>query len=90
MRGWAGYADAHIQADPYFARLRHRNVHFYDDTAGISPVFHVKPQALQQFNLDPSVFFDLEEVDDLIEYEEGDGGYEGVVIADNDKEDDDF
>lgn len=83
MRGWAGFTDAHIQADPHFDRLRLRNVHFYDEAATLSPIFHVKPDALQKHNLiDVSDLFDLDDLDDLVDYDQGDGGYEGVVIAD--------
>lgn len=92
LRGWAGLTDVHLQADPHFAQLRLANVHFYDQTAALTPIFHVKPDALQKHNLaDVSDLFDLDDVDQLIEYEEGDGGYEGVVLPDEDevKEDDD-
>lgn len=92
LRGWASFTDVHIQADAHFARLRHRKVHFYDDAATLLPVFHVKADALQKHNLiEVADLFDLEDADDLIEYEEGDGGYEGVVLPDDDdaKADDD-
>lgn len=93
LRGWAGLTDAHIQADPHFAQLRLANVHFYDQTAALSPIFHVKSDALQKHKLaDVSDLFDLDEVDQLIDYEEGDGGYEGVVLPEEDevKEDDEY
>lgn len=85
MRGWAGFSAVHIEADPHFALLRDLNVHFYDATAKLNPVFFVKPDVLLQHNLvDVSDLFDLEDAGDLIKYEEGDGGYEGVVLADED------
>ncbi len=94
LRGWAALTDAHIQADPHFAQLRLANVHFYDQTACITPIFHVKPAALQKHHLaEVSELFDLEDVDQFIDYEEGDGGYEGVVLPDESEvkeEEDDY
>ena len=96
IRGWGGFTDGHVVADAHFARLKHRDIHFYDTSATLPPIFHVKPDALQKHNLDDvSDLFDLVDVDEMIEYEEGDGGYEGVVFpeaAEESKaeEDDDY
>lgn len=91
MRGWGGFSDSHIRSDPHFEVLRHANVHFYDTTATITPVFHVKAAALKARDVaNETEFFDLGDIDDFdsfIEYEEGDGGYEGVVIPDDEAED---
>jgi Reverse transcriptase (RNA-dependent DNA polymerase) len=92
MRGWGGFSDAHIKADPYFNVLHLANVHFYDPTATVTPVFHVKTAALKAHDVaNETEFFALEEIDDIdhcIEYEEGDGGYEGVVVPDHEIEGD--
>jgi hypothetical protein len=92
IRGWGGFSDTHIKADPYFEILRQANVHFYDTTAAIAPVFHVKTAALQAFDVaNETEFFDLDDIsdfDDFIEYEGDDGGYEGVVVPE--AEDDDI
>ena len=86
LRGWAGFTHAHIVGDQHFARLRNLDIHFYDDTATLSPIFKVKVNALKQHNLTSvSKLFDLEDAGDLIDYEEGDGGYEGVVLPDEDE-----
>lgn len=92
MRGWGGFSDAHIRADPHFEILRFANTHFYDVAASVTPMFHVKAAALKTHNVESeSAFFDLEGIedfDDFVEYEEGDGGYEGVVIPDDEAKDD--
>ena len=81
VRGWAGFTDSHIKADPHFDLLREKNVRFYDPNATLTPVFHVKPSALKNHDLfDLADLFDTDDIDDLIEFDEGDGGYEGVVI----------
>lgn len=84
LRGWGGFSDAHIQADPNFESLRAKDVHFYDDSATMSPMFHPKANALADHNLvDWSSLFDLENADELIDYDQGDGGYEGVIFTDD-------
>ena len=88
MRSWGGFNDAHIKEDPHFEILRQAGVHFYDVTAKVTSAFHVKTSALQSYNVaSEAEFFDLDDIenfDDLVEYEEGDGGYEGVVVPDGD------
>lgn len=82
LRGWGGFSDTHIQADPHFELLRAKDIHFYDDSAKMSPIFHPKANALADHNLvDWSSLFDLENADELIDYEQGDGGYEGVIFT---------
>ncbi|NMM37048.1 MAG: hypothetical protein HHJ09_05965 [Glaciimonas sp.] len=86
VRGWAGFTDTHIQADSHFNALRVLGVRFYDQAATLKPIFHVKSivgKNRKEFDL--STLFDLDEVDDFIEFDESDGGYEGVVIPDDDK-----
>lgn len=84
IRGWCGFSDAHIRANPYFEILRQANVHFYDTASTVAPVFHVKAAAMIAHEVtNEAEFFNLVNIDDfdnLVEYEEGDGGYEGVVI----------
>lgn len=87
IRGWGGFSDAHIVADAHFARLKHRGIHFYDTSATLPPIFQIKADALQKHNLiDVSDLFDLVDVDEMLEYEEGDGGYEGVVFPEVEEE----
>lgn len=89
MRGWGGFTQAHILADPHFDLLRVKNIHFYDNAAKLSPVFHVKPEALEFKSLfDISAFFDLADADDFIEFDDGESGYDDASIAD--KVDDDI
>ena len=87
VRGWAGFSAAHIKANPYFEVLRHANVRFYDPTAKIAAIFQVKSVAMKAHHVETAAeLFDLDEIedfDDLVEYEEGDGGYEGVVMPDS-------
>lgn len=90
LRGWGGFSDSHIRADPYFEVLRQANVHFYDASTTINPIFHVKAAALKSRDVaSETEFFDLDDIDDFdnfIEYEEGDGGYEGIVVPDKNDE----
>lgn len=91
-RRWGGFADSHIRADPHFEVLRLANVHFYDTAATVTPVFHVKAAALTAHDVANEIeFFDLDGIDDFnhfIDYEEGDGGYEGVVVPEDETEGD--
>lgn len=84
LRGWGGFSDTHIQSDPHFELLRAKDIHFYDNSVTMSPMFHPKANALADHNLiDWSSLFDLENADELIDYDQGDGGYEGVIFADD-------
>jgi len=83
MRGWAGFTDAHIQSDAHFALLRSKKVYFYDIGARLVPMFHAKQEVLQQRALPRFAdIFDLEDADELIEFDDGDGGYDGAVLPD--------
>lgn len=65
IRGWGGFSDSHIRADPHFEVLRHANVHFYDTAATISPLFQVKVEALKAHDVANEIeFFDLDDIDD--------------------------
>jgi hypothetical protein len=83
VRGWGGFTDQHITADPHFALLHAKNIRFYNLDTKLTPIFHAKPEAMRQRNMaDFSEFFDLDNADELIEFDESDGGYEGVVLGD--------
>lgn len=85
IRGWSGFASAHISADPHFERLLALNVHFYDTNAILPPLFKVKPDALSKRQLSEIYqLFDLEDIEDYLDYEGGDGSYEGVVFSNDD------
>lgn len=82
IRHWGGFTDSHIKSDPHFALLLAKGVHFYDANASLAPLFQVKPEArAQRIDLALSAFFDLEDVDELLDFEDGDEGYEGVVVV---------
>lgn len=85
VRGWGGLSDAHVQADPYFELLRQRNVRFYEIGASVSPLFSVKPDAVQRFQAasEAGVFDhdEIEDFDDLVDFDDDEGGYEGAVLA---------
>ncbi|MBC8726110.1 RNA-directed DNA polymerase [Paraburkholderia sp. 31.1] len=82
VRGWGGFANAHITADPHFERLLALNVHFYDTGAVLPPLFKLKHGALVGKRFSNIVdLFELEDVEDYLDYEEGDGSYEGVVFS---------
>ncbi len=92
LRGWGTFSDTHIRNDPHFEVLRQADVHFYDRTATLASVFHVKPTALRAHRVGSEAeFFELasiEDFDNLIEYEESDGSYEGIVVPDDDEDED--
>lgn len=86
IRGWGGLTDTHILADPHFSMLHNDNIHFYDDAAHSKPLFHPHAFALERHAIED--FFDLDDADEMLEYDDEDGGYEGVVVkdeADDDK-----
>jgi hypothetical protein len=90
IRGWSGFASAHISADPYFERLLALNVHFYDTNAILPPLFKLKPDALSKRQLSEiSQLFDLEDIEDYLDYEDGDGSYEGIIFSNDDNADPD-
>ncbi|UUC49149.1 RNA-directed DNA polymerase [Pseudomonas citronellolis] len=78
LRRWGNLADGHIVTDPHFGILHAHNVHFYDDTAQSKPLFHPRAFALENHDLDD--IFDRDDADEMLEYDDGDGGYEGVVV----------
>jgi hypothetical protein len=83
IRRWAGLVDAHVAADPHFALLRRKNVHFYDEAATLRPMFHVSQEAMQEQEISNiGDVFDLENVDDFVEFESDDGLYGEVEKAD--------
>lgn len=92
LRGWAGFADAHILTDPHFARLHARG-----STSTIlarSSLFcstsKMGRSKLEELQVETkSAFFDLDEADEYLDFEEGDGGYEGVVASESDDNDED-
>lgn len=80
LRGWSGFSNGHILADDHFSELHSLDVHFYDNSATIKPMFHPNAHALAQNNLtNIADLFDLEDAQDYLDYDQGDGGYEGVV-----------
>lgn len=85
VRGWGGLTDAHVRADPYFELLRQKDVRFYDSGASVSPLFSVKPDAVQRFQASSEAgVFDhneIEDFDELVDFDDDEGGYEGIVSA---------
>jgi hypothetical protein len=83
-RGWANFTETHILADKYFNLFKAQGINFYNPNATLQPIFHVKTSALEIHNIyEIADLFDKEDIDDLIEYEESDGGYEGVIFENN-------
>ena len=80
IRGWGGLSDRHITANPHFSILARLGVRFYDEAARIKPFFQIRVE-------DQDNGFDWDNIEDLeeyVEFEDGDGGYEGVVVHDDD------
>lgn len=85
IRGWGGFTSTHILANTHFEKLHALDVHFYDPSASSKLLFNLKPGTLEKFKLvDLDDFFERDDADDYLEYEAGDGGYEGVVFDEDD------
>lgn len=83
-RGWGGFTEAHILADNHFKHLHALGIHFYEPNATLKPLFNLKTGTLEKFhitNLDD--FFERDDAEDYLEYEDGDGGYEGVIFEED-------
>ncbi|MDP3886204.1 RNA-directed DNA polymerase [Hydrogenophaga sp.] len=90
IRGWGGFTNIRVANDEYFKRLHALNINFYDSEATSTLLFNVKPGALDKFKLAGfNEFFELDDVEDYLEYQGGGGGYEGVIFDDDDDDDDD-
>lgn len=80
-RGWGGFTPAHAAADDHFKDLAARGIHFYDPDARSKPLFKIREGVLTDpAPEDIAKFFDREDADELLDYDEGDGGYEGVIF----------
>lgn len=85
LRGWGGMSDTHIRSDPFFAELRKRGVHFYDDSAVATPLFTVKPDALEKHNVQNlAALLALEDLDDVFEYEDEEDFYGSPIEEEDD------
>lgn len=85
IRGWGGFTDVHVLDDVHFEKLHALDVHFYDPTASSNLLFNLKPGTLEKFELTGfGDFFERSDADDYLEYQSGDGGYEGVVFDEDD------
>lgn len=92
IRGWGGFSEARVLADSHFAALYARGVHFYEPGATTKLLFNLKSGTLEKFSItDLDDFFERDDAADYLEYQAGDGGYEGVIFDevddDEDKED---
>jgi hypothetical protein len=84
-RGWGGFTDVHIRADAQFAELLRLGVRFYDGMKTLTPIFRPKADALTVHHLQSIVeLFALADVEDFVDYDEGDGGYDDVGDDDDD------
>ena len=87
-RGWGGFTDAHILADDRFKNLLDLGIHFYNPDAKSKPLFNVRPGTLEKFKLaDYEALFERDDAQEYLEYEDGDGGYEGVIFDDKEAPD---
>ena len=85
FRGWGGFTDTHIKTDSHFNALHKLNVRFYDSTATSTLLFKIRAGTLEKFNLvDIEEFFERDDAEDFLEYEAGNGGYEGAIFDEGD------
>jgi hypothetical protein len=88
VRSWGGFKNTHVLAHDYFSLLQARSIRFYDDSAKLPPIFHVKKEVLAERNLeDENKIYDLDDVDDLIEFDDYEDGYGAGIFMDDDFED---
>ena len=84
VRLWGGFKDNHVSGHNYFSLLQARTVRFYDDNARTPPIFHVKKDVLAERNLeDAKKIYDLDDVDDLIEFDDYEVGYGAGILIDD-------
>ena len=88
VRGWGGMSDAHVKADAHFDELRTRNVRFYDPSATLPPLITPKPGALEQHNFQTlDQLLELEDLEEVFEYEDDEDAYGGAVESRVDEDD---
>lgn len=89
IRGWGGLSNAHVAANPYFDLLKDMNVHFYDEAAVLKPMFHVSEEMMAEHSIfEVSELFDLDNVEDFVEFEPGEGVYGEVDVVEEAESDD--
>jgi hypothetical protein len=78
IRKWIVSDDSHIAGDPHFKELYKREIHFYSDSATLSPIFMLKPGILADLNLEnESALFDSDEdVTEYLEFDEPNSEYQ--------------
>lgn len=86
-RGWGGFTSARITADAaYFNYLGLLGVTFYNETATSKLLFEVRPGTLKKLDLtDMQSFFERDDADDFLEYDDTEGGYEGVAFEEDEE-----
>lgn len=81
VRHWGGLSDAHISGDAYFSLLQFYGVRFYDEHAATRPFFHPNELAMADRKVRSILeLFEQEDPENLLDFEDGDGGYEGTVV----------
>lgn len=84
VRSWGGFKDTHVSGNNYFSLMHARAIRFYDENAKTPPIFHIKKDVLADRNLeDENEIYDLDDVDDLIEFDDYEVGYGAGMIIDD-------
>lgn len=83
LRGWGGFDNLHISADPHFKELKDLNISFYDSQATSKLLFTVQAGVLEMLELaNWKELFARDDANDYLEYGKSDGGYESVTFDD--------
>lgn len=80
-RRWVVPSDAHIRAEPRFNELLRRGVSFYDDAATLEPLFSLRPEVVEELNLqtDSELFDRTDDVSKYLVFEEPGSEYQDAA-----------
>lgn len=82
IRGWGGMTDAHIKADPHFDELRKLNIHFYDISASITPLFAPKEDAFVKNEVQTvSQLLQFDNLTEIFEYADDKDIYGSPIVS---------
>lgn len=71
LRGWGGMSDTHIRENAHFIELIKLDIHFYNDSAKLRPLFTPKPDAFKKHNVQTIAdLLELDNLDEIFDYDD--------------------